>query len=551
MSQVNLFNFTFPEYKVKKPIRLIELFSGVGSQAMALKNIGADFEHYRAIDFDKFAMASYNAVHNTKFSVGDITKTTGDDLGIVDTDKFEYIMTYSFPCQDLSTAGHGKGMSRDSGTRSGLLWEVERLLNETKELPQILLMENVPQVIGKKHINDFQSWLDFLKNKGYSNYYKQLNSKDFGVAQNRRRVFMVSVLGDYLYEFPKETKLTKTIKDYLLDEVDEKFYLTEEKSQELLKTISPVLRTTIVDSQEKGKKRYKVKGARTTLGVQVHRNKPMIIDDTYKNRPARKYSHTSPTLRTGGGGFKVAEPMIIDDTYKSRNSREYSKAAPTLRAERFGFKVAEPVIIASRGRNPDNPNDRTPGGKREQRLEINTKGLSNTLTTVQKDNWVLEPKIEFGRMGRQAAETFNENQPKKYNTINPFNKTVDTTGVCPTITTRPEGFKTAVLPVVGKKPAADSVNSTKAVVYDPYNRTFPANQEVITTLRTNYNNGNAYIATDYRIRKLTPQECWRLMGFSDEAFFKAEAVCSNSQLYKQAGNSIVVNVLEAIFKQLL
>lgn len=129
-----------------KPVRLIELFGGIGSQAMALTRLGIDFEHYRLVEFDKYPVASYNAIHGTNFEPIDITKIHGSDLGIVETNKFTYLLTYSFPCQDLSVAGKQQGMSKGSNTRSGLLWEVERLLNETKYLPQLLLMENVPQV---------------------------------------------------------------------------------------------------------------------------------------------------------------------------------------------------------------------------------------------------------------------------------------------------------------------------------------------------------------------------------------------------------------------
>lgn len=215
------------KYKITKPIRLIELFGGVGSQAMALKNIGINFEHYRLVEFDKYPIASYNAIHETDFKPTDITKVNAADLGIVETDKYEYIITYSFPCQDLSTIGKGKGMSKGSGTRSGLLWEVERLLNECDELPQILLMENVPLVIGKKNIKDFEQWQLFLKNKGYKNFTKILNAKDFGIPQSRKRCFMVSVLGDYEYEFPKEQPLTLRMQDLLEDEdkIDKRFYL--------------------------------------------------------------------------------------------------------------------------------------------------------------------------------------------------------------------------------------------------------------------------------------------------------------------------------------
>lgn len=226
--QLDLFSFNTPKFKIDKPIRLIELFAGIGSQAAALRNLGANFTHYRCVEWDKYAMASYNAVHGTNFETSDIQKIHADDLGITETDKYCYIMTYSFPCQDLSLAGNQKGMQKGSGTRSGLLWEVERLLDECTELPQILLMENVPQVIGKKNIKDFQSWRRKLESLGYSNFVQILNSKDYGIPQNRARAFMVSLLGDYHYTFPKKKPLKLKLKDMLEDKVDEKYYLSDE-----------------------------------------------------------------------------------------------------------------------------------------------------------------------------------------------------------------------------------------------------------------------------------------------------------------------------------
>ena len=232
--QMSIFDFTDDDFKIDKPIRLIELFAGVGSQAMALRDLGADFEHHRVVEFDKYAIASYNAIHGTNFPTMDITKVSGDDLGIVDTDKWCYIMTYSFPCQDLSVAGKMKGMKKDSGTRSGLLWEVERLLNEVDHLPQVLLMENVPQVHSKVNMPDFDKWIEFLESKGYSNWWQDINAKNYGVAQNRERTFMVSILGQYQYKFPKPIPLTKTMSDYLEDKVDEKYYINTEKAHMLI-----------------------------------------------------------------------------------------------------------------------------------------------------------------------------------------------------------------------------------------------------------------------------------------------------------------------------
>lgn len=232
--QLNIFDFTMSEFSINKPIRLIELFAGVGSQAMALRDLGVDFEHYRVVEFDDFAIKSYNAIHRTSFPKMDIRNIHGQDLGIVDKDKFCYILTYSFPCQDLSSAGKRKGMKKGEGTRSGLLWEVERLLNETEELPDVLLMENVPEVIGQANIQDFHLWQDFLVSKRYANYVQILNSKDYGVAQNRNRCFMVSLFGEYNFHFPEPILLNKCIDDYCEETVDESYYINTEKAKKLI-----------------------------------------------------------------------------------------------------------------------------------------------------------------------------------------------------------------------------------------------------------------------------------------------------------------------------
>lgn len=200
--QLTIFDFlgSNEKYKITKPIRLIELFAGIGSQAKALENLHANFEHYKVCEFDKYALASYNAIHNTNFKISDITQLHASDLEIVDTNKYEYILTYSFPCQSLSLAGKQEGMEENSNTTSSLLWEVKRILSECKELPQILLMENVPQVHSKKNIDNFEKWQNFLTSLGYKNYWQDLNAKDYGIPQNRNRCFMISILNSpYIY----------------------------------------------------------------------------------------------------------------------------------------------------------------------------------------------------------------------------------------------------------------------------------------------------------------------------------------------------------------
>lgn len=236
LGQTSLFDFipnTAKPYKIKNQVRLVELFSGIGSQAIALRNLGVDFTHHRAIEIDPFAVKTYNSIHNTDFKTQDICEVHGTDLGITDTDKYTYIMTYSFPCVDISLAGDKRGFSKEDHTRSGLLWEVERIMWELKELPQVLLMENVTQIHSKRHIEDFQMWLEFLESRGYQNFYQDMNAKDYGVAQNRNRTFMISLLGNYTYTFPEPIGCDKCMADYLDDVVDEKYYINNERAKRL------------------------------------------------------------------------------------------------------------------------------------------------------------------------------------------------------------------------------------------------------------------------------------------------------------------------------
>ena len=208
-----------------KEIVALETFAGIGSQRKALDRIAKrknlHFKYLPPVEFDKYAIASYNAIHGTNHETKDITKTYGSEYEQID------IFTYSFPCQDISLAGKQQGFSRDSNTRSGLLWEVERILKEMKYKPKVLLMENVKNLISERFMNDFQEWIRELEKLGYTNYWQVLNAKDYGIPQNRERVFMVSILGEYTYTFPKTEPLKLKLKDLLEDEVDEKYYLSE------------------------------------------------------------------------------------------------------------------------------------------------------------------------------------------------------------------------------------------------------------------------------------------------------------------------------------
>ena len=569
-----------PKFKIDKPVRLIELFAGIGSQAKALQNLGVDFEKWVISEWEANATKSYKAIHcendntdyskglnqkeliNALFSMGisndgkepmtlkqiarknekwlretynaykathnisNLMLAAGKELNIVDVEKYVYILTYSFPCQDLSIAGKQAGMTKGSKTRSGLLWEVERLLNECTELPQVLLMENVTQVHNKKNFADFKKWIECLENLGYSNYYADLNAKDYGVPQNRNRCFMVSLLGNYSYAFPLPILLTKRLKDILETNVDEKYYVSNELSkfvtnpfriQKKYTTVNAdiaiplkardyanwngnyITNDEVIGSTQKHAYRGSLDGpgpALTSAMGEGGRNVPMSkqiveegdsIDIAFSNSTTRRGRHIKGMAHTITSENN-SQVVVVDDTYKSREERKYDDVCPALRSARSGFKVqTEPCIAASRGRNPDNPNNRTAGIELEQRLEIKADGISNTLTTIQKDDLVVEP-----------------------------------------------------------------------IIYDDYNSRIPKEQNAIGTLTTNIGNsakgnGIKIIEPDYslancRVRKLTPKECLRLMTFDDADYEKIKAAgISDSAIYKQAGNSIVVKVMMYIF----
>ena len=200
-----------------KKIRVFEAFSGYGSQSIALRNIGVDYEVVAISEIDKYAIKAYEAIHGKANNLGDICKIDIKDIPEHD------LFTYSFPCQDISIAGRQMSLEEGSGTRSSLLWECKKIIEYCK--PKYLLMENVKNIISKKHKPYFDKWLDYLESLGYVNYWKVLNAKDYGVPQNRERVFVVSILGEHKpYEFPEGFELTKYTRDILEENVDERYY---------------------------------------------------------------------------------------------------------------------------------------------------------------------------------------------------------------------------------------------------------------------------------------------------------------------------------------
>lgn len=438
-------------------LKVFEAFAGVGSQRMALDNLGIPHEVVAISEIDRFAIASYEAIHGKTNNLGDISQLQPED--IPDHDLF----TYSFPCQDISVAGKQSGFKKSSGTRSSLLWECNRVIESKK--PKYLLLENVKNLVGKKFKSDFDLWLNHLESLGYKNYWQVLNAKDYGIPQNRERVFVVSILGEHEpYEFPEPVELELRLKDVLEDEVDEKFYLDEKQTERLIQNSK-----YLQDVSDEPK-----------INVLAHRK------NYRRNTQVFDPNGITETLDTGQGGGRGHYTIGVK---MNRNEVKGEQGiARTLLArdyKGFGNQDMNGVVIgASRGRNTENPSDRTVGSPTEQRLEINKQGTSNTITTVQKDNYVVEGVD-----------------------VHPFSKKMEF-----------RGYK--------QKEVSPCL------------------------LATDYKAPKTILQSNFRIRKLTPLECWRLMGFKDLHFYKAQEVNSNSQLYKQAGNSIVVPVLEGIFSKM-
>lgn len=202
-------------------IRVLELFAGIGACSKALTNLGIEHEIVDAVEIDKYAVKSFNAIHGTNFEPQDITKWDKD----IECD----LIMHGSPCQDFSVAGKNAGGDKDSGTRSSLMYETLRIVEKLR--PKYVIWENVKNLLSKKHRHNFDAYLDAMTDLGYANNYQVLNAKDYGIPQNRERVFTVSIRKDIYkgYFFPAPIPLEKKLKDVLEDDVDEKYYLSDEQ----------------------------------------------------------------------------------------------------------------------------------------------------------------------------------------------------------------------------------------------------------------------------------------------------------------------------------
>lgn len=443
-------------------LKVLELFAGLGACSKALERLNIQHEIVDAVEIDKYAIQSFNAIHKTDFEPQDIT--TWDKNINVD------LIMHGSPCQDFSLAGKQAGGDEGSGTRSSLVYETLRIVEKLK--PKYVVWENVKNLLSKKHRHNFDAYLEKMQELGYTSCYQILNAKDYGIPQNRERVFTVSIRNDINkdFHFPEKQPLRLKLKDILDDEVDEKYYLS----------------------------------------------------DTQVNR-------------------------IKTSTYTSNNRRIQEKDwCDTLCAR--DWKDPKCVEVNRLYGIFDDEKSKHQAGS-----VYDKDGIAPTLDTMQ-GGW-RQPCIETDFVTKKYNEFVNKNGyiPEMYN---PYNNS-EINDVAPTQSTQCGSTTSSATVLIRNKSLRETLEQNdieKDISYiDAYNRNI-RKDDLSGTITTRVNDSNnTFIAiqnTNLRIRKLTPKECWRLMGFEDKDFERAEKINSNTQLYKQAGNSIVVNVLEAIFKEL-
>ena len=429
----------------KEKTTIFEAFSGYGTASFALNRLRIVRELVGYSDIDKYANQCFKQNHcpwdtDDKLQLGDATKIDPNKL------KDFNLLTGGFPCQAFSIAGKGLG---ELDTRGTLFNEIIRIAEVKK--PRYMMLENVKGLMSKTHKPTFDKIISELYRIGYFVKWKVLNTKDYGIPQNRERVFFTCFRdwNDFCrFEFPLKEELKIFLKDILEDEVDEKYYLKQHTVDRLLNNgqgfrskINPEVGSCLFASMHK-----------VSRGMDMVQE-PFMIDNRYQGEP-RIYEEVSPTL-TSHGNSKGGIPI--------------------------------PFIAASRGRNIENPSDRTTGNLTEQRLESKIDGTSNTISTVQKDNYVCEAKL------------MQLNNPK-HSTNRIYS---------------PNGIGRCLRGSAGGLGAKTG----------------------------------AYLMPDMRIRKLTPKECFRLQGFLDDEI-NLEGL-SDTQRYKLAGNGQTVTVVEKILKNML
>lgn len=649
--QIDIFECLFETYKIKKTIRLIEFFAGYGSQALALKYLGANFEHWRICEwaipsiiayadlhrdelplyhtnfskpltkqeianylFDKGVSIDYNKpatfeqlkrmseeklrlVYNSiqcTHNLVDISRVHGKELAV--EREREYLLTYSFPCQDLSLAGKGAGMEKGTGTRSGLLWEVERILTECENKPQILLMENVTQVHGKKNKEHFEKWQLRLKEMGYSNYWNDMTAVDFGIPQTRNRTFMISILGNYNYNFPKKVPLKLRLKDLLESNVDEKYYLSDKMLAGMQNTNfeSYKLENKLLD-----------RGGNASTIIARFEGSPQLIMDTpnlkIKNATKKGYLEA-----TDGDGVDISSRM---ESHRGTVQKNKAQTITTMGGENVGVVVKENTPkytekslekIKKNIIKGDVSGSLTTTGMQSinhdgcQLVKIDLKrgyscevkeeqddstdvdvignysksnfnqtsivGKNGVAPTVTENHGQVTAIVEKNNLKSKMCKELIENGKVKENDVVRHSytnsrmsgemKDIKQNNISPTLDTRCDCLGVVVKDKEDIKPkvigGVGEMKSNGGTQFYQQDRVYDSNVSI--SLATGFNQN---YQVGLRIRKLTPKECFRLMGLKDEDVTKIMEHQTNASGYHLAGDSIVTTCLCAIFSTLM
>ena len=506
-------------------MKVLSLFSGIGAFEKALDNLNVNYELVNYCEIDKYASKSYATIHGVseEMNLGDITKVDEKALP-KDVD----LITYGFPCQDISLAGKQKGLFNEDGsqTRSGLFFEALRIIEGTK--PRVAIAENVKNLTSKKFSEQFKIVLNSLEQAGYNNYWQVLNAKDYGIPQNRERVFIISIRKDIdngTFKFPEGFPLELRLKDMLDDVVDEKYYLSE-KALEGIKNSNFVQKQKQLQTTDVCRKLLS-RNYKDPKVMQIGNCMPTKTRDNPNQGRVYDADGISPALNTAQGGN--LQPMIIVGD-ESVSVREATKKGYTEAYEGDSINLEYPNSTTRRGRVGHQ--------------------VAQTLTTSSNQGVVVNLKRGYPVEVQPEQDDTNEidiigNYSKSNYNATPI---VGKNGIAPTVrenhgqvTAIVESDEPRVLGGIGEK------KSNGGTQWYQQDRIYDNNVGIsVTTSFHPY-----YVDKQLRIRKLTPKEYFRLMGFDDEDFAKAEEQNSNTQLYKQAGNSIVVPVVERIINALL
>lgn len=579
-------------------MKYISLFSGIGAFEKALDRLSIPYELVGYCEIDKYASKSYSAIHGVpeSMNLGDITKVDEKALP-----KNINLITYGFPCQDISLAGKQKGLFNADGTqtRSGLFFEALRIIEETQ--PRVAIAENVKNLTSKKFKEQFHIVLDSLEQAGYNNYWQVLNAKDYGIPQNRERVFIVSIRKDVdigHFRFPRGFPLELRLKDMLENEVDEKYFINDYSSV----VFANKNQLSLVGGKwdrlhESGRRAYSNEYISPTLptcqGGNIERKvfyyEPTIqkidIPQTVK---ARKYPIDKDTLCE-----VLRHHKALAD--QNNNGIAYALGLPTTTVEHwfrkddcFAIPDAEIWLQLKEllGIKTDEFDEaimtfeEKEGVYEKSERHYFSDGIAPTLTstTAGKEKILVREATKTGYAVACEGDSINLEQPNSKTRRGRVGH-----GVAQTLTTSPQQAVVTAAAMCGRYNDEGKVEQNIEVSDREYANTITTVQKdsmVVEPIYLNSKGGRGGIAglqpslqdrvydsnaistavttafmpsfTDgLRIRKLTPKECFRLQGFDDYDFLKAEAVNSNTQLYKQAGNSICVPVVEYIMQALM